>query len=135
MKIVYAYICGDLLHIGHLIQLMNAKALGDKLIVGVLTNKAITEKKPRPIFDFDKRMELIRSIKCVDAVVPQDEYSPLKNILMIQPDILMESESHLEYDYIPELKKRFKGRIIFTPYYKSISSTKIKEEIKSKWKP
>ena len=80
-------------------------------------------------------MELVRNIKCVDSVVPQNEYSPLKNVLMINPDILMESESHLNFNYIKELKKRFKGSIIFTPYYKGISSTQIKEDVKREWKP
>ncbi len=133
--LVYSYVCGDILHIGHIVQLTNGKSLGDKLIVGVLTDKAIMEKKPKPILDFDKRMNLIKNLKAVDAVVPQDEYSPLKNVLMINPDILMESESHLNFNYIKELKKRFKGRIIFTPYYKGISSTQIKEDVKREWKP
>ncbi len=45
MIVVYAYICGDVLHKGHIEHLKNAKALGDKLIVGVLTDTAIIEKK------------------------------------------------------------------------------------------
>ena len=45
MILVYAYVCGDILHEGHLLQLENAKAMGDKLIVGVLTDEAIMEKK------------------------------------------------------------------------------------------
>ena len=44
MIVVYAYVCGDILHEVHLLQLENAKALGDKLIVGVLTDKAVMEK-------------------------------------------------------------------------------------------
>lgn len=134
MKLVYTYVCGDILHIGHVVYLMNGKALGDKLIVGVLTDEAIMEKKPKPIIGLEKRMELIRNIKAVDAVVPQDEYSPLKNVLMIQPDVLIESESHLEYDYVDELRRQFKGRIVFIPYYKGVSSTQIKMEMKDKWK-
>ena len=52
MKIVYAYVCGDILHEGHLLFLENAKALGDKLIVGVLTDEAVMEKKARPALSF-----------------------------------------------------------------------------------
>lgn len=133
LKLVYAYVCGDILHIGHLTHLLNSKAMGDKLIVGVLTDKAIMEKKQKPIFEFERRMELIRNLKCVDGVIPQNEYSPLTNVKMLNPDILMESESHIDYSYIELLKKEFKGRIIFTPYYNGTSSTDIKNKIKKDW--
>ena len=88
--IVYVYVCGDILHEGHLLQMENGKALGDKLIVGVLTDKAVMEKKRKPIMEFRERLRLIQSLKCVDCAVPQDEYSPLTNLKAIQPDIHME---------------------------------------------
>ena len=80
MVIIYAYVCGDILHKGHIEHLKNCKALGDKLIVGVLTDKAIMEKKPRSIMGFDERFDLIRSLKWVDVVVAQHTYSPLGNV-------------------------------------------------------
>jgi cytidyltransferase-like protein len=129
MKIVYAYVCGDIIHEGHLLQLENAKALGDKLIVGVLTDEAVMEKKSRPIISFKERMRLIQSLSCVDCVVPQHEYSPINNLKMLQPDVHMESSSHVGNPYLKELKKFFKGRIIMTPYYPNQSSTAIKNKI------
>jgi len=131
MKIVYAYVCGDILHEGHLLALENAKELGDKLIVGVLTDKAIMEKKPKPTISFDERIRLIKSFKCVDCVVPQDDYSPINNLRAIQPDIHMESTSHIGNPYLKQLRKVFKGRIIMMPYYPEKSSTKIKESIRN----
>ena len=107
--IVYAYVCGDIIHEGHLLQLENGKALGDKLIVGVLTDKAVMEKKPRPILCFRERLRLIQSLKCVDCAMPQDDYSPLNNLIAIQPDIHMESASHIGHKYLEDLKKVFKG--------------------------
>jgi len=130
MKIVYAYVCGDILHTGHLLQLQNSRALGDKLIVGVLTDKAVMEKKPLPAIPFTERMRMVQALECVDCVVPQDDYSPLRNALMIKPDILMESESHLDNEYIQDLRKEFKGRIIFTPYCPGPSSSTIKAKIR-----
>lgn len=135
MIVVYAYVCGDILHEGHLLQLENGKALGDKLIVGVLTDKAIMEKKKKPTMSFGERLRLVQSLKCVDCAVPQDEYSPLNNLLALQPDIHMESMSHIGNEYLEEIKEKFKGRIIMTPYYPEQSSTKIKENIISNWKP
>ena len=128
--IVYAYVCGDIIHEGHLLQLENGKALGDKLIVGVLTDNAVMEKKPRPLLCFRERLRLIQSLKCVDCAMPQDDYSPLNNLIAIQPDIHMESASHIGHKYLEDLKKVFKGRIIMTPYYPEQSSTEIKNKIK-----
>ncbi len=130
MKIVYAYVCGDILHEGHLLALENAKALGDKLIVGVLTDKAVMEKKTRPTIPFNERIRLVRSLKCVDCAVPQDDYSPINNLRAIQPDIHMESTSHIGNPYLKQLRKAFKGRIVMMPYYPEQSSTAIKNKIK-----
>lgn len=131
MIIVYAYVCGDIFHTGHLLQLQNSKALGDKLFVGVLTDEAVMEKKKAPVIPYWERMRIVQSLEFVDCVVPQHEYSPLKNILMIKPDILMESESHFGNDYLLEIEKDFKGRIIFTPYSPGSSSSNIKKKIRN----
>ena len=130
MKIVYAYVVGDILHEGHLLFLENAKALGDKLIVGVLTDKAVMEKKPCPAIAFKERIGVIRSLNCVDCAVAQNEYSPINNIKAIQPDIHIESTSHIGNPYLKQLRKVFKGRIIMMPYYSEQSSTAIKNKIK-----
>ena len=52
-SIVYAYVVADLLHVGHVLHLENSKALGDKLIVGVLTDKAVMEKKEKTNITFE----------------------------------------------------------------------------------
>ena len=83
MRIVYAYVCGDIIHIGHLRQLENGKAMGDKLIVGVLTDEAVMEKKPKPVISFSERMAIVSSLKCVDLVVPQETYAPHDNVRLI----------------------------------------------------
>ena len=131
MKIVYAYVCADIIHEGHLLHLENAKALGDKLIVGVLSDKAVMEKKSKPAIPFKERIRLVRSLGCVDCAIPQDNYSPINNVRAIQPDILMENTSHIGNPYLKQLKKAFKGRIIMMPYYPGISSTDIKNRIKN----
>ena len=130
--LVYAYVCGDIIHIGHLIQLENGKALGDKLVVGVLTDKAVMEKKQRPTLPFSERLRLVQALKCVDVAIPQHQYSPETNIKAMKIDILMESQDHIGNEYIAELEKEFKGRIVFTPYYPGQSSTGIKNKIKGR---
>jgi len=132
-KIVYTYVCGDILHIGHLRYLKVAKKQGDYLIVGVLTDKAVKEKKPMPVIPFRERLKTIEAIKYINKVVPQNTYSPLNNINKIKPDVLIESNSHIEMlanDYV----KSYGGKVVVVPYYKLQSSTKIKNKIKRIWK-
>ena len=134
MKLVYSYYVLDIVHKGHLEMMKNAKAIAGedgKLIVGILTDEAVMEKKPKPILSFDERIELARAIKYVDLVVAQETYSPLPNVMKIKPDILMESTSHdeEEIEKAREVMENINGRIIVIPYYPKQSSTNIKNEI------
>lgn len=129
MIIVYAYVVGDILHKGHIEYLKNARALGDKLIVGVLTDEAVMEKKPKPTMSFDQRFDLIRSLKYVDIVVAQYHYSPLNTVKSIKPDVLVETTSHGEQP-ANAFMDHIGGRVIAMPYYPDYSSTKVKNEIK-----
>ena len=131
MIIVYCYVCGDILHKGHIEHLKNAKALGDKLIVGVLTDVAIMEKKPRPAMSFDERFDLVRSLRWVDVVVAQNTYSPLDNVMALRPDILVEATDH-EKQAANEFMESIGRRILAMPYYPDHSSTKVKGEIRKK---
>lgn len=129
MIIVYCYVCGDILHKGHMEYLKNCKALGDILIVGVLTDSAVLEKKSKPVMGFDERFDLIRNIKCVDVVVPQHNYSPLPTVMGIRPDILVESIDHEEQP-ANAFVESIGGRVVVLPYYPNHSSTQVKNAIK-----
>lgn len=124
MIVGYAYVVGDILHVEHLRHLRNCKALCDKLVVGVLTDEAAMEKKPRPTVPFQERMQMVHAIRWVDVVVPQTAYLPLANILRIEADILFEYELH-EVTHYPE----FRGRVMVMPHSPGHSSTLIKEKI------
>ena len=129
--VVYAYVCGDILHKGHLLAIKNAASLGDFLIIGVLTDEAIMEKKDRPIISFEERLELVEALKLVDMVVPQHTYSPRENMENLKPDILMESTSH-DRSLIEDSKKCMKdigGKVVVSSYYPYQSSTSIKNKI------
>lgn len=127
MIIGYAYVVGDILHVGHLLHLRNCKSLCDKLVVGVLTDEAVMGKKPCPAMPFSDRIRLVGEIKWVDAAVAQKTYSPLPNILEIKPDVLFESSSHEVTTYA-----EFDGRVIVMPYYPCVSSAEIKKKILEK---
>lgn len=129
-KIGYAYVVADLLHKGHRLHLKNCKALCDYLIVGVLSEKAVLEKKQAPVQSLADRIEAVQDLKYVDCAVCQDTYSPLENCKAIKPDILFESSSHSEMP-ANNFMKSVGGQVLVMPYYSEESSTSIKEKIKN----
>ena len=139
MKIVYFYCVLDIVHKGHILTMKNAKSLAGKdgkLIVGVLTDKAVMEKKLKPILSFAERIDLASAIEFADVVVPQETYSPLPNVLQIRPDILIESPSHGDKT-ITEARKimeKLGGKVVILPYYPEQSSSNIKKTIEKKRK-
>jgi len=113
----------------------NAKAIAGedgKLIVGILTDEAVMEKKTKPILSFDERFDLANAIKYVDLVVAQETYSPLPNEKKIKPDILMESSSHTDeaIEEAREVMDSIGGKVVVIPYFPSQSSTNIKKNIR-----
>ncbi|MCK4296282.1 MAG: adenylyltransferase/cytidyltransferase family protein [Candidatus Marinimicrobia bacterium] len=135
MRIVYSYYVLDIVHKGHLLMMKNAKAIAGedgKLIVGILTDEAVLEKKPKkPVLSFDERIELASSIKYVDLAVAQETYSPLPNVMKIKPDVLMESSSHdeKEIEKAREYMDSINGQVVVIPYFPSQSSSGIKNII------
>ena len=114
-------------------MLQNAKSVAGKngrLVVGILTDEAVMEKKPKPILSFEERFDLARSIKYIDLVVAQETYSPLINLQNIKPDILMESSSHESESVIKDFMKSIGGQILVIPYFPGHSSTQIKKDVK-----
>jgi len=134
-RVVYSYYVLDIVHQGHLLQMQNAKATAGRdgiSVVGILTDKAVMEKKSKPVLGFDERMLLAQAIRYNDFAVAQDTYSPLPNVRNIHPDVLMESSSHNESD-IEEARKvmdKLGGKVVTTPYYPLICSTEIKKKIR-----
>ena len=135
MEIVYSYYVLDIVHRGHLLLMKNAKQIAGpngRLIVGIVADEAVIKQKGRaPILSFSERLELAQSIRFVDVVVEQSEYSPINNLKMLKPTILMESDSHSESQIKEgeEFMKKSGGRIITMPYFQGQSSTSIKNKI------
>ena len=131
-KVVYVYLTGDIIHSGHLEHLENAKKYG-YVVAGVLTKRAVMEKKPEPILDFKERIKIVSALKNVDEAIPQFTYSPLENVKAVKPDILMETTDHAEMP-ANDFVKSYGGKIVitFVPDSKNRkqSSSKIKDKIK-----
>ncbi|MFE0104931.1 adenylyltransferase/cytidyltransferase family protein [Streptomyces sp. NPDC059009] len=71
---VYVDMVGDLFHPGHVALLKAARAFGDRLIVGVLSDEAVTAYKRRPIMSLAERITVIEACRYVDAVIPDAPY-------------------------------------------------------------
>lgn len=135
MNIVYSYFVLDIVHRGHLLMMKNSKSIAGsdgRLIVGIVSDEAVKLQKGKyPVLSFSERVELAQAIKYVDVVVEQKEYSPISNVKQLQPNILMESDSHSsnQIQQSDELMQSIGGRVIVMPYFQGQSSTSIKQKI------
>ena len=133
--VVYAYVVGDLWHIGHKRFLQQAKALGDYLIVGVLTDEATMAYKRKPIIPFAERLELVKDSKQVDEVVAQDNVDPTDN-LRARPDVGIVVHAHypgevlVHWQSACEYMEAVGKRAVRLNYYPGQSTTKIIERIR-----
>lgn len=132
MTIGYTTGVFDLFHVGHLNMLKNAKAMCDKLIVGVTTDELVSYKHKKAVIPFAERLEIVRNIKFVDAVVPQDTmdkfemWGKLKFDIMFVGDDWYGTEKWKAYD---EQFKAVGVKIVYFPYYKGTSSTLINQTL------
>ena len=127
-KIVFTNGCFDLIHIGHVRYLREAKALGDVLIVGLNSDRSVSSIKPgRPVTPQDQRAEVLASLEMVDYVVLFDEETPYELIKLIQPDILVKGGDWKKEEIVGSdiAKETFS-----LPYIKGISTTEIIERSK-----
>ena len=122
----------DLFHIGHLNLLKNAKGMCDKLIVGVTVDELVAYKGKKAMIPFEDRIEIIRSIKYVDAAVPQHDMDKLAACKKLGATILFVGDDWYATEKWQEYEKEFAKegiRIIYFPYTKGVSSTIITEAL------
>lgn len=101
-KIVMTNGCFDLLHIGHITYLQQAKALGDRLIVAVNSNESVKMLKgnSRPINDLQARMSVLAALECVDWVVAFTEETPQRLYEKLLPDVLVKGGDYKIADVV-----------------------------------
>lgn len=124
----------DLFHIGHLNLLKNAKGMCDKLIVGVTVDELVAYKGKKSMIPFEDRIEIVRSCKYVDAAVPQYDMNKLEACMKIGARIMFVGDDWYGTDKWKEYEKQFHDagiQIVYFPYTKNTSSTKIREALKA----
>ena len=124
----------DLFHIGHLNMLKNAKAMCDKLIVGVTTDELVSYKHKKAVIPFDERLEIVRNIKCVDAVIPQSTMNKSEAWKKLRFDIMFVGDDWYGTEKWKKYEEEFDElgvKIIYFPYTKGTSSTLINQTLTS----
>ena len=123
----------DLFHIGHLSLLRNAKSVCDKLIVGVTTDELLFHyKNKKAIIPFTERVEIVRNINCVDAVISQETMDKFCVWEKIKFDIMIVGDDWYNTPKWNEIENKFKDvgvRVVYFPYTKGTSSTIINKMI------
>jgi rfaE bifunctional protein nucleotidyltransferase chain/domain len=127
-KIVFTNGCFDIIHIGHIRYLKEAKALGGVLVVGLNSDRSVSGIKPkRPINSQNHRAEVLSSLEMVDYVTMFDEETPYELIKLLQPDILVKGGDWKKEDIVgSDIVKE----TLSLPYIKGISTSELIQRIK-----
>lgn len=132
-EIVFTNGCFDLLHLGHVTYLAEARALGDRLVVGLNADASVSRLKGehRPIHDMHSRAMMLASMECVDAVVVFEEDTPLLLIEGLLPDILVKGGDYALNQIVGHDVVIQAGGVVKTiAFLDGYSSTKIEARIK-----
>lgn len=132
MKIGYASGVFDLFHVGHVNLLRNARALCDRLIVGVSVDELVRYKHKDPVINFSDRIEVVRSCRYVDLAVPQQDMDKIDAYKRYKFDIMFVGDDWYETPKWQGIEKNlasFGVKVVYFPYTKSTSSTLINETL------
>lgn len=127
-RVVFTNGCFDILHVGHVRYLREARGFGDLLVVAINTDRSVSKiKKGRPIIPEAQRAEVIASLEMVDLVTLFDEDTPYELISFLRPDVLVKGgdwrvEEIVGSDIVAETHS--------LPYIRGVSTTEIIEKIK-----
>ena len=128
-KIVWTNGCFDILHPGHIELFKIGKSLGDKLIVGLDSDRKVREDKGqnRPINSFQDRKTILESIRYIDVVVGFDSRQGLENLIQLyNPDILLLGDDWRHGDVVG---REFAKEVRFLPRVGGYASSKTIQKI------
>ena len=134
-KIGYTLGCFDVLHIGHINLLENAKGLCDKLIVGVLDDDYIYKNKKNNMFCLKDRISLLKAIRYCDVVVPETTLEKMTLWKKYKFDYLFVGDDWMDTEQYKKWEKELNEvgcKVIYYPYTKGVCSSNIKNSIKEK---
>lgn len=125
--------CFDILHVGHLQSLRDAKSHCDRLIVGINSDESVKRLKgeSRPLNKEMDRAMLLAALDCVDLVVIFREDTPLKLLELLTPDILMKGADYTKEQVVGgSFVESYGGRVVLLPLREGYSSTQLIQKAK-----
>ncbi len=131
-RIVFTNGCFDIIHVGHVRYLSEARRLGDVLVVGLNSDASVRMIKGpvRPVVPQGERAEVLSSLKPVDYVVIFDEPDPYNTISVVRPDILVKGGDWPVDKIIGrDIVESYGGTVCTIPFIEGASSTNIIESI------
>ena len=133
-KIVYVPMGADIIHSGHLNILKHAQKYGE-VVIGLFTDSAIAEYKRLPLIGYTQRYDIIKNIKGVSKVVPQDTWDYSKNLNKLKPDYVVHGDDWKKgvqkgtRDKVIKTLKKWSGKLIEPKYTQNISANSLKNKI------
>jgi D-beta-D-heptose 7-phosphate kinase/D-beta-D-heptose 1-phosphate adenosyltransferase len=125
----------DLLHVGHVRYLSEARALGDALVVAINSDRTVRELKgpDRPVFDQNERAEILAALRVVNYVVVFDNVSPRSLISQLLPDVLVKGGDYqLDKIHGREEVEAAGGKVISLPFVAGASTSSLIARMKKK---
>ena len=131
-RIVFTNGVFDLLHRGHTEYLEEARSLGDRLVVGINSDRSVARLKgpSRPIVPEGERAELVAALECVDLTIGFDDDTPLQLIEAVAPDVLVKGADWAANEIVGrEFVEARGGRVVRVAVREGLSTSAIIERI------
>jgi phosphoenolpyruvate phosphomutase len=140
VTIGYVAMVGDLFHGGHLNILRHAKVYSQIVVVGVLTDEAVSSYKREPVVNFEERCQLISQIKFIDIIIPQYSLSYADNLRLVRPKYVFHGKDWRHgvqkstREEVMGVIQEFDGKLIEPNCHEGVSTSQIIEGIQSREK-
>lgn len=132
-RLVFTNGCFDILHVGHIRYLTEARKLGDALVVAINSDHAVRDLKGkgRPVMNAQERAEILAALRAVDYVTVFDDISPRALIALVLPDVLVKGgDYNLDEIHGREEVEAAGGSVMSLPFIEGASTSSIIERIK-----
>jgi D-beta-D-heptose 7-phosphate kinase/D-beta-D-heptose 1-phosphate adenosyltransferase len=128
VRVVFTNGCFDILHRGHVTLLREAARLGDRLVVGLNSDRSVAGLKGpgRPLLPQGERAEILSAIRWVDAVVIFEEETPLRLIERLRPDVLVKGGDYRAEEVVgSDVVREGGGEVVIVPYVAGHSTSRL----------
>jgi D-beta-D-heptose 7-phosphate kinase/D-beta-D-heptose 1-phosphate adenosyltransferase len=133
-KIAFTNGCFDILHVGHIRYLREAKKTADVLVLALNSDSSVRSIKgeKRPLVTENERAEILAALEFIDFVTIFEESTPLELINYLKPDILIKGGDWLEENVVGRKEvMKWGGRVAIIPEVEGKSTTNVVEKIKN----